>query len=186
MPPSNLSFICWRPSLTDRLTLHQELRHSVTRWCHRVCRRGPAIHVAPAGLWCRSRGRWVGWGSGRALAGAQGTRSLIGGGPDWGGSRPCWSTPADRGHFNNTCEVIHIHLQQLLRFSELDYGLFGLTNRQFSKNTAWFFSLVAAQTCVLTFHVFLKSKFTSLFFCFQDDKVSTFFARVHFYYECLC
>lgn len=78
------------------------LLHRVTRWCHRVCQHGPAIHAVPGELWHRSRGRWAGWDRGRAPAAALGKRSLIGGGPDWGESRPCWSKPAERWRNNKT------------------------------------------------------------------------------------
>lgn len=69
-------------------------RSDVTRWCHRVCRPGPATRAAPGGRGRRSRGRRAGWGRGRAPAAAPGRTRLTGGGPDWGESRPCWSTPA--------------------------------------------------------------------------------------------
>lgn len=123
---SNSCLVCLCPSLTDYLCPSSGaiafLCCSVTWWCHRVCRRGPAIHAAPGGREHRWRGRRAGWGRGRAPAAVPEKRGLTGGGPDWGESRPCWSMPAGKENISTTklntqadytWKVLHINLTHI-------------------------------------------------------------------------
>lgn len=72
-------------------------RVAITQWCHRAGLPGLATPAARGGRGRRSRDRTAGWGRGRAPAAAPGRRRRTGGGPGWGESRPCWSTPAETG-----------------------------------------------------------------------------------------